>query len=284
VAAATARLRRRIRVCRRGQSIRSVRRRMEAMEIDSLWLLFLWLMVCISASARWILFLHKIFGETVCLKSCVSLVWVLLLPGDWISPLGLASMAERLVVVLRVLVRCLGSFRFVAAEGGWRAKSERSTADVLPSLISCSLPFGVHLSICFGLVGGLKIGGAGWRPWRLRRFYVWRLKMTCRDLDVICVLLRVASANLRFLPPSLGTEGTDRRRARGEEETRQGATFPRPRGALSCGNAATRKGKPSQRTQRAIPRAPPYGASTACCLANHHRRRGGQPDSTGGRS
>ena len=87
--------------------------------------------------------------------------------------------------------------QFVEQEGGWRVKSERSTADVLFSRISCSLPFGVHLSICFGLPGGWKIRGAEWRPWRQFRGFVWRLKMTCGDLVVICVLLRVISAKQR---------------------------------------------------------------------------------------
>ncbi|CAN6343515.1 unnamed protein product [Urochloa humidicola] len=47
-------------VCRRGQSIDSFRRRMEEMEFDPVWLVFLLLMVGDGGSARWILLLQKI--------------------------------------------------------------------------------------------------------------------------------------------------------------------------------------------------------------------------------
>ena len=42
----------------------------------------------------------------------------------------------------------------------------RSTADVLFSRISCSLPLGVHLSIRFGLISGFKFLGDAWSPQR----------------------------------------------------------------------------------------------------------------------
>ena len=73
--------------------------------------------------------------------------------------------AELVLFLLCVLVLCSGSPRVVGDDSGYRAKSERSTADGLFSRISCSLTFGVHLSIWVGKFGGLKIPCAGRRPW-----------------------------------------------------------------------------------------------------------------------
>ncbi|CAN6312856.1 unnamed protein product [Urochloa humidicola] len=64
---------------------------MEEMEFDPVWLVFLLLMVGDGGSARWILLLQKISGETSCFKSSVRLGRVLLLTCEWISSLGLAS-------------------------------------------------------------------------------------------------------------------------------------------------------------------------------------------------
>ena len=112
------------RVCRRSQASVSVRLRMEAMLLGPLRLLFLLLMSGVGASTRWILFLHKMSGETFCSMSCVRLGRILSLPCEGISSLEFASMAELLVASLRVLVWRFGSYRFVDEEGGWRAKSE----------------------------------------------------------------------------------------------------------------------------------------------------------------
>ena len=105
-------------------------------------------------------------------------------------------MAVQVRVVLRVLLRCSGASRVEAEDGGWRVNSMRSTTDVLFSRISCSLPLGVHLSICFGLIGGFKFLGDAWSTRRRSRYPVWRWKTMCRDLVVICAFLRVVFAKL----------------------------------------------------------------------------------------
>jgi len=79
-------------------------------------------------------------------------------------------MAVQVRVVLRVLLRCSGASRVEAEDGGWRVKSMRLTTEVLLSRISCSLPLGVHLSICFGLIGGFKLLGDAWNPRRRSHF------------------------------------------------------------------------------------------------------------------
>jgi len=61
-------------------------------------------------------------------------------------------MVELSVAVLRVLLLRFGSSWSVEVEGGRRAKSVGSTADVLFSRTSCSLLF-VYPSICFGCDG-----------------------------------------------------------------------------------------------------------------------------------
>jgi len=160
-------------------------------------LLFLLLLVAGGDSARRILLLQKTSGEFFRLKSSVRLGRVLSCPCDWISSLGVTSMAELVVGALRVLPRSFGSSRVEAEDGGWRVNLKRSTAEVLFSRISCSLPFGVHLFICFGLIGGFKILSDARCPWRRSSFSVWRWEMTCRDRVVICVFLRVVSAKLR---------------------------------------------------------------------------------------
>ena len=76
------------RVCRRGQASVSVRLRMEAMLLGPLRLLFLLLMSGVGASTRWILFLHKMSGETFCSISCVRLGRILSLPCEGISSLA----------------------------------------------------------------------------------------------------------------------------------------------------------------------------------------------------
>jgi len=140
------------------------------MEFEPLWLVFLLLMVGVAASARWILLLRGFSGEISRLKSSERLGRVFSLPCDWISSLGMASMAVQVRVVLCVLLRCSGASRVEAEDGGWRVKSMRSTTEVLLSRISCSLPLGVHLSICFSLIGGFKLLGDAWNPRRRSHF------------------------------------------------------------------------------------------------------------------
>ena len=152
--------------------------------------------VGVAASARWILLLRGFSGEISRLKSSVSLGRVFSLLCNCISSLGMASMAEQVWVVLCVLLRCSGASRVEAEDGGWRVKLMRSTADVLFSRISCSLPLGVHLSICFGLIGGFKFLGDAWSTRRRSRYPVWRWKTMCRDLVVICAFLRAVFAKL----------------------------------------------------------------------------------------
>ena len=183
-------------VCRRPQFVHSFCNGLEGMEFEPLWLVFLLLMVGVAASARWILLLRGFSSEISRLKSSERLGRVFSLPCDWISSLGMASMAVQVRVVLCVLLRCSGASRVEAEDGGWRVNSMRSTADVLFSRISCSLPLGVHLSICFGLIGGIKFLGDAWSPRRRSRFPVWRWKTMCRDLVVICAFLRVVFAKL----------------------------------------------------------------------------------------
>jgi hypothetical protein len=113
-----------------------------------------------------------------------------------LGSMGMASMAVQVRAVLRVLLRCSEASRVEAEDGGWRVKSMRSTTDVLLSRISCSLPLGVHLSICFGLIGGFKFLDDAWSPRRQSRFPVWRWKTICKDLVVICAFLRVVFAKL----------------------------------------------------------------------------------------
>ena len=184
-------------VCRRSQSIDSFCGWPEETDVELLRLLFLLLLVAGGDSARRILLLQKTSGEFFRLKSSVRLGRVLSCPCDWISSLGVTSMAELVVGALRVLPRSFGSSRVEAEDGGWRVNLKRSTAEVLFSRISCSLPFSVHLFICFGLIGGFKILSDARSPWRRSSFSVWRWEMTCRDRVVICVFLRVVSAKLR---------------------------------------------------------------------------------------
>jgi len=61
---------------------------MEAMLLGPLRLLFLLLMSGVGASTRWILFLHKMSGETFCSISCVRLGQILSLPCEGISSLA----------------------------------------------------------------------------------------------------------------------------------------------------------------------------------------------------
>ena len=184
-------------LCRRSQSVDSSCGRLEEMESELLRLVFLLLMAGDSDSARWILVLQMISSEFARFKSSVRLGRVLSFPCEWIASLGLDSMTEHVAVVLRVLLGCFGSSRVEAEDDGWWVKSMRSTAEVLFSRISCSLPVGVHLLICFGSLGGFKILGDAWRPWRLSSSSIWRWKTTSRDLVVIYAFLRVVSAKTK---------------------------------------------------------------------------------------
>ena len=141
-----------IRVCRQVLVGTSVHCRMDTVLFDPVRPLFLLLSSGDGVSARWILVLHKNSGKTFCSISCVRWDRVLSLPCEWIPSLGSTSMAELSVAVLRVLLLRFGSSWSVEVEGGRRAKTVGSTADVLFSRTSCSLLF-VYPSICFGCDG-----------------------------------------------------------------------------------------------------------------------------------